>query len=264
MSKWLEAGREAAYSGAAVLKKYWGNVGSIQQKTSSSDLVTIADKQSEEAIIKVLKSHFPLHSILAEESGLQELKDSEYLWVIDPLDGTTNYTHNYPMVSISIALKSKEQILAGIVYNPILEEFFYAEKGHGAFLNDKPIKVSSTKELNASLLATGFAYDKKKSPETNYKEFTYFTQLTHGVRRGGSAALDLAYVATGRLDGYWERGLQAWDVAAGSLLVEEAGGRVSSYDNSPLDIYTGKVLASNTLIHDSISVELMKLSRTAV
>lgn len=257
----------AAQEGAQILKKYWGRLQSVEIKSSHSDLVTIADKESEKVIIERIKAHFPDHAILAEESGLAHAsklaEESKYLWIIDPLDGTTNYTHCYPMVSISIALMEKGQVIIGVIFNPFTQELFYAERGKGAYLNDQILSVSSTKELTSSLLATGFAYDRLKSPETNYTEFGYFTQLTQGVRRGGSAALDMAYVAAGRLDGYWERGIQPWDVAAGLLMVEEAGGRVSAYDTSPIDLYSGKVLATNGAIHETISGELMKLSRAA-
>lgn len=259
--KFLECGLKAAEDGSQVLLKYWGKLKEVECKSSSSDLVTVADKEAEKAIIKHLRSYFPDHGILGEESGLDDREESLYRWIIDPLDGTTNYTHNYPMFSISIALFYKGKPLVGIVHNPLLQETFHAIKGGGAFLNEEKIKVSSTCELSKSLLATGFAYDRLKSPETNYTEFAFFTQLTQGVRRAGSAALDLAYVASGRLDGYWERGLKPWDMAAGILLVTEAGGQVSSYDQTPIDLKSGKILASNGHIHAQISNELLKLNR---
>lgn len=259
MSDFLKCGMEAAEAGAKVLLRYWGKLESVECKSSSSDLVTIADRESESAIIHVIRKYFPKHGVLGEESGLEDLYQSEYQWIIDPLDGTTNYTHNYPMVSISIALAHRGELLIGLVYNPICKESFHAVKGGGAFFNGQKISVTKTSELSCALLATGFAYDRKKSPETNYTEFAYFTQLTHGVRRGGSAALDLAYVAAGRLDGYWERGLKPWDIAAGALLVQEAGGQISNYDLSPLNLSEGRVLASNGLLHPIISSELMKL-----
>lgn len=259
MSDFLKCAREAADEGAKILSHYWGKLTSVECKSSSSDLVTVADRESEMAIIQVIRKYFSEHGILGEESGLEDLYQSEYQWIIDPLDGTTNYTHNYPMVSISIALAHKGELLVGLVHNPIYKESFYGTKGGGAFFNGHKMAVTKTAELSSALLATGFAYDRKKSPETNYTEFAYFTQLTHGVRRGGSAALDLAYVAAGRLDGYWERGLKPWDIAAGALLVQEAGGQISSYDLSPLDLSKGRVLASNGFLHQAISSELMKL-----
>lgn len=259
--KYLDCGLEAANAGASVLLHYWGKLKEVECKSSSSDLVTVADRESEKIIIEVIKASFPEHGILGEESGLEDHYHSDYQWIIDPLDGTTNYTHSYPMVSISIALYHKNEPLIGIVYNPILQELFQAASGSGAFLNGKKIHVSSTCELSRSLLATGFAYDRLKTPETNYSEFACFTQLTQGVRRAGSAALDLAYVASGRLDGYWERGIQPWDMAAGLLLVTEAGGTVTAYDQSPIDLKSGKILASNAHLHSQISMELLKLKR---
>lgn len=245
----------AAKAGAEAIIHYWGKLEGYKQKSSLSDLVTVADQESEDAVLAILKKYFPDHSYLAEESGLNEMA-SEYLWIIDPLDGTTNFTHQYPVVAVSIALFHQGSPLLGIVYNPITNELYEAEKGKGAFLNGNKIGVSSVNELSKSLLATGFAYDRLKTPETNYREFTHFTNLTQGVRRAGSAALDLAYVASGRLDGYWERGIQAWDMAAGMLLVTEAGGTISSYDGSEVDIYSGRILASNGRIHKQISEQL--------
>lgn len=258
----LQVAIEASEAGCKVLLKYWGKLESIKHKSSTSDLVTEADQESEKAIIGVIKKYYPTHSVLAEESGLEGSKTAPFLWVIDPLDGTTNYTHMYPMFAVSIALWHEGKPIVGVVYNPMSKELFHASLNQGAFLNNERLHVSATQKLAASLLATGFAYDRQKSPETNYKEFTYFTHLTQGVRRGGSAALDLCFVASGRLDGYWERGLQPWDLAAGSLLVTEAGGQVTAYDRTPFDLYSGKVLASNGHIHPLISQELMKLSRT--
>ena len=256
-----QCAQEAADAASKVLKKYWGKLKSVETKSAPSDLVTIADKESEEAIIRVIRSYFPDHAILGEESGLEDRHHSPYQWIIDPLDGTTNYTHGYPMVAISIALYYQMKPLVALVQNPLFNETFYAQKNRGAYGNGKKLSVSKTHDLSSALLATGFAYDRLKTPETNYIEFAYFTQLTQGVRRLGAAALDLAYVAAGRLDGYWERGLKPWDMAAGVLLIEEAGGKTSSYDTSPLDLSSGKILATNGRLHEAISAELMKLKR---
>lgn len=260
-NEYLNVACNACLSAGEVLLKYWGKLEAIEYKTSMSDLVTQADRESEKVIVEILQKAFPTHSILGEEGGLHDINKSPFLWVVDPLDGTTNYTHQYPMVAVSIALMQEGQSIVGAVYNPINKELYTATKDGGAYLNNHRLHVSRTTLLEKSLLATGFAYDRKKTPETNYTEFTYFTHLTQGVRRGGSAALDLAYVASGRLDGYWEPKLQPWDIAAGSLLVTEAGGRVSSYDLSPLDLYAGKILSSNGLLHEAISRELVKLQR---
>lgn len=253
---------KAAKAGAEAILNHWGKLDSYKHKSSLSDLVTVADQESEAAILSILKWQFPDHSFLAEESGLNE-RASEYLWVIDPLDGTTNFAHQYPVLAVSIGLFHNGSPLLALVYNPISKELFEAEKGKGAYLNGNKIAVSNVNELTKALLATGFAYDRLKTPETNYREFTHFTNMTQGVRRAGSAALDLAFVACGRLDGYWERGIQAWDMAAGMLLVTEAGGEVTNYDGSPVDIYSGRIVASNGKIHHVISEQLGLLKTKA-
>lgn len=266
LSHWLLIATQIAYQAGTVLKKYWGNIHTIEEKGFPGDLVTEADKQSEQLIIDALQKNFPSHQILAEESGFS-MQTSDFMWIVDPLDGTTNYAHQYPMVAISIALFYQHTPLIGIVYNPLTNEFFSAAQGRGARLNQNLIHVSSCTSLKNSLLATGFAYDRRETDDNNYAEFCHFTHLTQGVRRAGSAALDLAYVACGRLDGYWERGLKTWDMAAGALLVQEAGGRVSSYNQAPIDWSSGRILASNNLLHEQISQELLfptQLKRTTI
>lgn len=256
--KFLDIATEAAKSGGAILEQFWGKLTSIQEKNFAWDLVTEADKKSEEAIIKILKTEYPNHSILAEESGLHTIEGTDYAWVVDPLDGTTNYTHQYPMVSVSIALLHKGKPIVGVVYNPIHRELFQAAEGLGATLNQKKIAVSKVDNLSHSLLATGFAYDRKDTIDNNYTEFCHVTHLSQGVRRGGSAALDLAYVAAGRLDGFWERGLKPWDIAAGIILIQEAGGKISSYEGEPIIIESGRILATNGMIHNLLSEELIR------
>lgn len=258
---YLALAREAVLRGGAVLRKYWGKLKNVTHKATSIDLVTEADKESEDVILSFIAHHFPEHSILSEEAGLHQDSQNDYQWIIDPLDGTTNYTHQYPQVAISLALMRKGEPLLGIVYNPITEEFFQAIKGQGATLNHVSIHVSTIDSINSSLLASGFPYDRRENPDNNYAEFCALTHLSQGVRRGGSAALDLAYVAAGRFDGYWERGIKPWDIAAGKLLVEEAGGTVSSYDKTPLDLYSGRILASNGLIHEALSQELLEVKK---
>lgn len=253
LDAYLKVAVEAAKKGSKVLLKYWGKLKSIQHKTFSWDLVTEADKESEREIISFIQHHFPHHSILAEESGKQEASDQDNVWCIDPLDGTTNYTHQFPLFCVSIALLLKGRPIVGVVYNPIYEELFCAAQGQGATLNGKPISVSNVQTLEKSLLVTGFSYDRKATAENNYKEFCYLTHLSQGVRRCGSAALDLANVAAGRLDGYWERGLQPWDISAGVVLVQEAGGVVTQYDNSSVNIHAGRILATNGHIHEELS-----------
>jgi myo-inositol-1(or 4)-monophosphatase len=255
----LDIATEAALSAGAVLQAYWGNLQEIREKGRPGDLVTEADQAAEAAVLAVLKRHVPEHPILAEESGQMGDRQGEFLWAIDPLDGTTNYAHQYPFVAVSVGLLIEGVPQVGVVYNPIHQELFRAAKGLGATCNRRSIKVSQTSDLERSLLVTGFAYDRRQTTDTNYAEFCHLTHLTQGVRRDGAAALDLAYVAAGRLDGYWERGLSIWDIAAGIVLVEEAGGKVTAYDRSPLQLETGRILATNGRIHDRLSQELSQV-----
>ena len=220
------------------------------------DLVTEADLASEKLIIERVRSHYPRHAILAEESGASEEnpanpRGSEWRWIIDPLDGTTNYAHGYPCFCVSIGVERAGQLELGVVYDPMRNEMFAAERGQGATLNERPIRVSQVEELGRAMLCTGFPYNVRERPDFA-RDFTNFTMEAQAVRRDGSAALDLAYVACGRFDGFWEDGLNPWDVAAGVLLIEEAGGKVTNFDGASLDIYSPKVLASNSLVHESM------------
>jgi myo-inositol-1(or 4)-monophosphatase len=255
----LEIATEAALSAGAILQSYWGNLESVQEKGRPGDLVTEADAAAEAAVITILKRHFPDHQILAEESGHQGNTVSRFLWAIDPLDGTTNYAHQYPFSATSIALLMDGVPQVGVIFDPFHQELFRAAKGLGATLNRNPIQVSKTNTLAQSLLVTGFAYDRRETPDNNYAEFCHLTHLTQGVRRGGSASIDLAYVACGRLDGYWERGLSPWDIAAGIVLVQEAGGQVSAYDQSPIDLSSGRILATNSYLHEALSTQLLQI-----
>jgi myo-inositol-1(or 4)-monophosphatase len=216
-----------------------------------ADLVTDADTAAEELIVDSISSNFPTHSILAEEGGGVS-NDSEYLWIIDPLDGTTNYAHHFPFYCVSIALSYNKEVVIGIIYNPVLNELFTAIRGEGSFLNNNGISVSDNKELMKSLLATGFPYDKAHSDRDNLVYFNKFLKQIRGVRRAGSAAMDLVYTACGRLDGYWELKLKPWDLAAGILIVQEAGGMVSGLNGEKPDIFKGDVVASNGLIHNEM------------
>ncbi|MGF1499090.1 MAG: inositol monophosphatase family protein [Elainellaceae cyanobacterium] len=256
LQRFLDIATEAALTAGTLLLDYQGKLTNIQEKGRPGDLVTEADQASEAAILKVFQRHLPDHAILAEESGAQGSESSPYRWAIDPLDGTTNYTHQYPFFAVSIGLLVEGTPHVGVVYDPAHQELFRAAKGLGATCNRRPITVSPTAHLTNSLLVTGFAYDRRETIDNNYAEFCHLTHLTQGVRRGGSAAIDLAYVACGRLDGYWERGLSPWDLAAGIVLVEEAGGQVSAYDGSPFDIYSGRILATNGFLHQALSHEL--------
>lgn len=255
----LDIATEAAMAAGAVLQDYWGKLRTVEEKGRPGDLVTEADKAAELSILNILHRHFPNHQILAEESGQLGDNNSEYLWAIDPLDGTTNYAHQYPLAAVSIGLLIQGVPQIGVVFNPFHNELFRAAKGLGATCNRRPIRVSQTPELNKSLLVTGFPYDRRETTDNNYAEFCHLTHLTQGVRRSGSASLDLCHVASGCLDGYWERGLQPWDVAAGLVLVEEAGGKVTAYDGSPVAIYSGRILATNGHLHQELSRELMRV-----
>ncbi|XFA74371.1 inositol monophosphatase family protein [Thermosynechococcaceae cyanobacterium Okahandja] len=255
----LEIATEAALAGGAVLQQYWGKLAEIEEKGRAGDLVTIADRQSEAVILDVLQRHCPHHAILAEESGFSGAQEHEFLWAIDPLDGTTNYAHQYPFSAVSVALLVAGEPHIGVVYDPFHRELFRAATGLGATRDRQRIVVSRTAELSKSLLVTGFAYDRRDTPDNNYAEFCYLTHLSQGVRRGGAAAIDLAYVACGRLDGYWERGLSAWDLAAGVVLVREAGGVVTAYDQSPFDLTSGRILATNGHLHAALSRALQQV-----
>lgn len=255
---YLDIATEAALAGGAVLQKFWGKLENIQEKRPG-DLVTEADQAAEKAVLEVIGRHFPEHQILAEESGHQGNQGSPYLWAIDPLDGTTNYAHQYPFSATSIALLINGIPQVGVVFDPIHQELFRAATGLGATRNRQPIHVSSTQALANSLLVSGFAYDRRETSDNNYAEFCHLTHLTQGVRRGGSASIDLAYIACGRLDGYWERGLSTWDIAAGIVLVQEAGGTVTAYDQSPQQLSSGRLLATNGYIHAALSQELMQV-----
>lgn len=225
------------------------------------DLVTEADLASEKLIIDRIRSHYPRHAILAEESGASEdhtrAERNEWKWIIDPLDGTTNYAHGYPCFCVSIAVERAGVIEVGVVYDPMRDEMFAAERGQGAHLNERPVRVSVVDDLNGAMLCTGFPYNVRERPDFA-RHFTNFTMEAQAVRRDGAAALDLAFVACGRFDGFWEDGLKPWDTAAGVLLVAEAGGRFSDFSGAPLDIYTPKVLASNGLVHDAMIRVLKK------
>ncbi|MFP4548862.1 MAG: inositol monophosphatase family protein [Fidelibacterota bacterium] len=238
-----EAGREAAEfirNNAADFgdKKFKGRV----------DMVTDIDLGAEKIILNKIRQHFPGHSIVTEESDNKDTF-SDYRWIIDPLDGTTNFVHSFPFVAVSIGLEYNGEMVMGIVYNPFMREYFFAEKEKGAFLNDKPIHVSGNETLKASLLSTGFPYDLSDHFERNMQLFSKIYRKTQGIRRAGSAALDLCYVACGRFDGFWEYDLNPWDVAAGSLIVSEAGGKLTNFTGGKLDIYSDEIMATNGLIH---------------
>lgn len=220
------------------------------------DLVTESDLASEKLIVDRIRTHYPRHAILAEESGASEglmvsEEKSEWRWIIDPLDGTTNYAHGYPCYCVSIALERAGRIEIGVIYDPTRDELFAAERNQGATLNDRRIRVSDVEELNSAMLCTGFPYNVRERRDFA-RYFAAFTMKAQAVRRDGSAAIDLAYVACGRFEGFWEDGLNPWDVAAGLLLIEEAGGLVTNFLGQPVSIYKPRVLASNGLVHEAM------------
>ncbi len=231
----------------------------VSRKTSEIDLVTEADNESEAAVIDIIQRAFPTHAILAEESGPSN-HTSAHRWIIDPLDGTTNYAHAFPAFCVSIAYEYKGRVEFGVVFDALHKECFVACRGKGAFLNGKRIRVSRTATLSSALVGTGFPYDRRERRRFYLCFWEEFMMRTQGIRRTGSAALDLGNVACGRLDGFWEFGLKAWDVAAGSLIVQEAGGRVTNMDGTPLDLGAGEILVSNGLIHDEM-LDVLRVAR---
>jgi len=249
---------QAALKGGEILQKCLGKVKRIGYK-GVVNLVTEADCLSEEAIIKIIRKNFPEHNILAEESTGYE-KKSDCKWIIDPLDGTTNYAHGFPVYCISIALEKEGEIILGVVYNPVLEELFVAQKDKGVILNGKRIYVSKKRELSKSLLATGFPYDIRESRINNLDHFKNLALRAQAIRRAGSAALDLCYLAKGIFDGFWELKLSPWDTAAGILMVEEAGGKVTDFRGKKFSIYEKDILATNGKIHKQM-IQVLKKGR---
>lgn len=255
---YLEAAQEAARAAGKLLKENLNSSMDVSYK-GEIDLVTNFDRQSQSVLFEHLSRRFPAHDFLAEEDLCQD-KGSLFRWVIDPLDGTTNYAHNFPVFCVSVALRRRKDILLGVVFDPTREEMFSAIRGEGAFLNGLRIRVSAVEDLGRSLLATGFPYDIRRSPVNNIDNFTNFILRAQDIRRCGSAAMDLCYVACGRFDGFWELKLKPWDVAAGALVVEEAGGRVTDFSGREFDIFGAECLASNGLVHQQM-VNVLRLGR---
>jgi len=215
------------------------------------DLVTEVDRESEALIVEMLRKSFPDTDIIAEENDYGDRK-SDIAWIIDPIDGTTNFAHRLPWFCVSIGVEVEGEISAAVIYHPCMNEMFTAIRGEGAYLNNKRLSVSGNSTLKNCILASGFPYDRTWENENNIELYSSFTMLTQGVRRFGAAALDLAYVAAGRMDGFWECKLKPWDVAAGKLLVEEAGGRVTNYSGESYSVYDHRIVASNSLIHNDM------------
>lgn len=249
MPSYLETATEIAREAGALLAHYFERGISYELK-GDYDLVTEADKASEKLVVERLRNHFPTHSILGEEGGMRD-NASEFCWYVDPLDGTTNFAHSYPAFNVTIGLERAGELIAGVIYDPIRQEMFGAELGGGAYLNGRRIHVSKAPRLETALLATGFP-SRKRHENVNVHFFHQVAMMTHGVRRSGSAAIDLANVACGRLEGFWEFGLNPWDMAAGLLLVREAGGKTSDMKGGPASLRGAHVVATNGLIQDEL------------
>jgi myo-inositol-1(or 4)-monophosphatase len=250
MTSPLETAVEIAREAGALLVTYYERRVPYELK-GEFDLVTEADRASEKLVVERLQSHFPRHGIIAEEGGGQA-GDSEYRWYVDPLDGTTNFAHSLPIFNVTLALERAGEMLAGVVFDPIRQEMFIAERGSGAWLNNRRIRVSSVSRLDSALLCTGFP-TRRRHLSVNVHFYHQLAMATHGVRRTGSAAIDLAWVACGRLDGFWEFGLKPWDMAAGRLLVAEAGGQISDMRGAPHDFQSEHLLADNGHLHGQIA-----------
>lgn len=239
-----------------LIRNAFGKVHSIEFKTNELNLVTESDKASEKLITDFIKKKYPTHGILAEE-GSEANKSAEYLWVIDPLDGTTNFAHGLPIFSVSIGLQKNGETIAGVVYDVMRDVVFSAEKNHGSFENGNKIQVNKNSVLGHGILVTGFPYDIRENPDKAFERFIEFLKHARAIRRLGSAAIDLCYVANGVFDGFWEVSLHPWDLCAGKLIVEESGGLVTDFDGRSIDIYTKRILATNGFIHQRM-IDVMK------
>jgi myo-inositol-1(or 4)-monophosphatase len=250
MEQVKQLAERAARKAGALLKERVGHIKTIDYK-SAFNLVTDVDRESERLIVSMITETFPDDQILGEEGGARHASGTRR-WLIDPLDGTTNFTHGYPCFCVSIGCEDNGELIAGVVFNPMADELFWAMKGKGAYLNDKKISVSQTATVSESLLATGFPADTKNAKISNVQEFVRLTDLSHGVRRDGSAAIDLCQVACGRLEAFWELKLAPWDLGAGVLMVREAGGTVTNAVGGTFEINKGDVISSNGKIHDEL------------
>jgi myo-inositol-1(or 4)-monophosphatase len=256
----LNLAREAGH----ILQKLAHQHHTVSHKSSEIDLVTEADFNSEQHIVDAIRTRFPQHRILSEE-GLGDLRevasDISHLWLVDPLDGTVNYAHGYPIWGVSLGLAQRGQVILGVSYDPLHDEIFWAERGQGAWLNGTPIRVSQTTRMQEALVATGFAYNRASLADNNLAEFNTVMPCVQGIRRAGAAVLDLAHVAAGRLDAYWEMHLEPWDWAAGWLLIEEAGGTVTDIHGEPWSLGTQNMASSNGLLHREL-LDLLKQACT--
>ncbi len=248
LSKYLDFSKELAFNAGKILSKYFGNIDSIITKSTPIDIVTKADIESEKLIIDTIQKKFSKHTIISEESDTQD-KNSDFKWIIDPLDGTTNFIHNLPIFAVSIGLQYKDETILGVVYNPAADKMFSALKNNGAYLNEKKIKSSSCKTLSDSLIVTGFPYLHDKKWEESFNIFKDFYSKSHGVRRLGAAALDLCFVGMGRFEVFYEFNLKPWDICAGSIIAQEAGAKVSDWNGVKYPDSGERIIATNGLVH---------------
>lgn len=248
--KEINVAKEGSWAAGEILRHRFGRVRHIVKK-GAIDLVTEADLEAEKAILRIIRDHFPQDTILSEEAGRRP-EASGRTWLIDPLDGTTNFAHGFPFFAVSIALEVRGRLMVGVVYDPHRNEMFEAAEGSGARLNNEPIRVSTTSRLGDSLLGTGFPYDVQENPERVMDLFTRMVIRAQGVRRPGSAALDLCYLAAGRFDGFWEEGLHPWDTAGGAIIVREAGGAVTTFEGEVFSPYMNSIVAANPQIHEAM------------
>lgn len=255
--EYLDFAIDVAREAGGVLKHYMNREKHVELK-GRANLVTVADKESEALIIRRIRERYPDHAILAEESGASAGGAAK--WIIDPLDGTTNFAHQYPFFCVSIGFEQDGRIMCGAVYDPWRDEMFSGARGSGSFVNGQPISVSGAERLSDALIMTGFPYGVREKMDTAISQFRAFLFESQGVRRGGSAALDLCYIAHGRVDGFWEMDLHPWDTAAGVVILEEAGGRVTNFDGGPFSVYGKQIIASNGLIHDEMAAVLRQLN----
>lgn len=254
LEKVIQISKEAG----EIIREGFGTNFSFEYKSNLSDVVTEIDKESEETIINFIRKEYPNHSVLAEETGQHDYS-SDYLWVIDPLDGTSNFAHGLPIFAVSIGVQKNNETICGVVYDIMRDEMYSAEKGGGAFRNGQKLSVSSNDDLRKSMLVTGFPYDISENPDFAIERFAAFLKVSRAVRRLGSAAIDMCYVASGVFDGFWEVHLHPWDVCAGKLLVEEAGGNVTNFTGQEINIFSRQILATNGKV-DSRMIDILRES----
>ncbi|MBF0264614.1 MAG: inositol-1-monophosphatase [Gammaproteobacteria bacterium] len=260
MHPMLNIAVRAANAAGDIIYKYSDHIDSLTiENKAQNDFVSEVDKQAEQAIIKTIKSAYPDHSFKAEESGERKNSNEDYTWIIDPLDGTTNFLHGFPQYAVSIALKEKGKITQAVVYEPLTQELYTASRGEGAMLNNRRIRVSNRKSLEGALLGTGFPFKQQQHLDIYLETFKAVFPMTAGIRRPGSAALDLAYVAAGRLDGFWEIGLNDWDMAAGTLLVHEAGGLLGDFSGGHEYLQSGNVICGNPKVFKQLIQKIIPI-----